>query len=146
MSAGVMPHDGPIRLGSVGLPTGRRIFGWDDDAPRLWATSEPVADAGQVWRELAGMIRDTGLVPIVLAFLDGGHEGRPWDEGELGEPRDLASADSIDAAAVLAENWSGSLPEDEEEFDENAAAAVAPFGLRFPGLAPGQEHSLAAPK
>src|SRR5260370_21848946 len=92
MSAGVMPDDGPIRLGSVELPPGRRIFGFDDDAPRLWATSQPVPDAGPVWRELAGLSGDTGLVPIVLAFLDGGHEGRPWDEGEIGEASDLASA------------------------------------------------------
>ena len=142
MSAGVMPDDGPIRLGSVELPPGRRIFGFDDDAPRLWATSQPVPDAGPVWRELAGLSGDTGLVPIVLAFLDGGHEGRPWDEDELGEPSDLASAGRLDAATVLAENWSGRLPEDEEEFDEDTAGEVAPFGLRFPDLAPDQKHSL----
>lgn len=142
MSAGAMPDDGPVRLGSIELPPGRRIFGWNDDAPRLWATLEPVPDAGRVWRELAGLSGATGLVPIVLAFLDGGHEGRPWDDGELDEPSDLAQAGSVAAATVLAENWSGSLPEDEEEFDEDAAGEVAPFGLRFPGLAPGQSHSL----
>jgi hypothetical protein len=116
-----MPDDGAVRLGSVELPPGRRIFGWNGDAPRLWATSEPVPGAGRVWRELAGLSGETGLVPVVLAFLDGGHQGRPCDGGELGEPGDLASADSVDAAGVLAENWSGRLPEDEEELDEDLA-------------------------
>jgi len=143
MSTGVLPNCGPTRQGSIVLPPGRRIFGWNDDAPRLWATSEPVPDAGRVWRELTGLSGETGLVPIVLAFLDGGHEGRPWDEGELEKPNDLASVGSVAATTVLAENWSGNLPDDEEEFDEDAAAEVAPFGLRFPGLAPRQNHSLA---
>src|SRR5260370_30937553 len=92
MSAGVMPDDGPIRLGSVELPPGRRIFGFDDDAPRLWATSQPVPDAGPVWRELAGLSGGTGLVPIVLAFLDGGHQVPPSRGDDLGGPSALASA------------------------------------------------------
>ena len=39
---------------------------------RLWATSEPVPDAGRVWQVLADMHQDTGLVPILLAFLGKG--------------------------------------------------------------------------
>jgi hypothetical protein len=142
MSAGAVPEDGPVRLGPVELPEGRRIFGWTGDAPRLWATSGPVPDGARVWRQLAGVSGDTGLVPIVLAFLDGGHEGRPWDEGELDEPGDLASVSSVDVASVLADNWSNSLPEDEEEFGEEDAGVLAPFGLRFPGLASAQDRAL----
>jgi len=38
------------------------------------------------------MHHDTGLVPILLAFM-GGHAGRPWDEGELDMRCDLAGVD-----------------------------------------------------
>lgn len=141
MVAGVVPADGPVRLGSVQLPAGRRLSGWDDDAPLLWATSEPVSDAGRVWQELAGMHEDTGLVPILLAFLDKGDEGRPWDEGELNDRCDLASVQSLDAAEVLAQSWAASLP-DAAGWDEELAGTLAPFGLEFPGLAPGQDQML----
>ena len=53
---------------------------WSDrpaDAPLLWATNEPVPDAPQVWQVLTGMHPDTGLVPILLAFMGDEHEGRP---------------------------------------------------------------------
>lgn len=50
-----VPADGPVRLGSVQLPAGRRLSGWGEDAPRLWAASEAVPDAGQVWQALTDM-------------------------------------------------------------------------------------------
>jgi hypothetical protein len=44
---------------------------------------------------------------------------------------------------VLASNWSGNLPEDDdEEFGEEDAAEIAPFGLPFPGMAPSQDQAL----
>lgn len=138
-----MPADGPLRLGSVGLPTGKRLSGWDDDGPLLWATSEPVPDSARVWQELSDMRPDTGLVPILLAFLDEGHHGRPWDEGELNDPCGLVDVDRLDAATVLAEQWANSLPDQEElEEDEEAAEMIAPFGVRFPGLAAAQDQAL----
>jgi hypothetical protein len=136
-----VPEDGPVQLGSVQLPEGTRLFGWDDEAPRLWATSEPVRDVGRVWQELAGMRQDTGLVPILLGFLDKGHHGRPWDEGELNYRCDLASVDQLDASAVLARSWADSLP-DPEEWDDELAEMVAPYGAQFPGLAAGQDQAL----
>lgn len=42
----------------------------------LSAASKPVPDAGRVWQALTDMNPDTGLVPILLGFLDGGHKGR----------------------------------------------------------------------
>ena len=138
-----MPANGPLRLGSVGLPAGMRLSGWDDGGPLLWATSEPVPDAGRVWQALSDMRPDTGLVPILLAFLDGGYRGRPWDEGELNDRCGLVDVDGLDVATVLAESWANSLPDPEElEEDEEAAAMIAPFGARFPGLAAAQDQAL----
>lgn len=139
--AAQVPNDGPVQIGSVELPVGSQLFGWDDDVPRLWATSKPIADAGRVWQELADMHPDTGLVPILLAFLNDGHEGRPWDEGELNDRCDLASVDRLDAATVLAQSWAESLP-DPEDFDAELAEQLAPYGREFPGLAPGQDRPL----
>lgn len=46
-----------------------------------------------------------GLVPILLAFLDGGQQGRPRDIGEFGPGCDLAALDRLGAVIVLAEQW-----------------------------------------
>lgn len=137
-----VPADGPVRLGSVQLPAGRRISGWDDALPRLWVTGTPVPDAGHVWQTLTEMRPDTGLVPILLGFLDGGHEGRPWDNGEFGARCDLAAVDRLDAATVFANEWAGRAPTAEELADPQAAAMVAPYGEQFPGLARGQDQVL----
>lgn len=137
-----IPADGPVRLGSVQLSVGKRISECDDALPRLWATSEPVPDAGGVWRVLTDMHQDTGLVPILLAFLDRGHEGRPWDARELGPRCDLAVVDRLDAATVLAREWAASAPTARELDDPELAAMVAPFGVQFPGLAPSQDQAL----
>ncbi len=141
MVAAGVPADGPVRLGSVQLPVGRRLSGWGEDA-RLWAASEPVLDAGRVWQALADMHPGTGLVPILLAFLDGGQEGRPWDIGEFGPGCDLAAVDRLDAATVLTGQWADSVPIAEELADPELAAMIAPFGEHFPGLARGQDQPL----
>jgi hypothetical protein len=122
-----VPADGPVRLGSVQLPDGRQL--WDQyfdpscsdqpaDAPLLWATNERVPDAPRVWQVLTGLHHDTGLVPILLSFMRGGHEGRPWDEGELDLRCDPAAVDRLDAATVLAEHWAGEVPTPEQLEDE----------------------------
>lgn len=139
-SAGV-PEDGPVRLGPVQLPDGRRLSRWGE--PRMWAAFEPVADAGLVWQALTDMHPDTGLVPILLGFLHGGHTGRPWDSEGLGLPCDLAAVGRHDAAAVFAEEWACSVPTAQEmQSDWEAAEMVAPFGEQFPGLALGQDQAL----
>jgi hypothetical protein len=139
-----IPPDGPVRLGSVQLPAGKRLAAWDDPTPVLWATCELVTDAPVVWQVLSGLHPDTGLVPILLSFLRDGHEGRPWDEGELYLRCDLAEVDQLDAATVLAQCWAGRAPT-RREFErepEFFAHCFPPFGLQFPGLAPGQDHAL----
>ena len=54
-----MPPDGPVRLGSVQLPDGARISGWEGE-PLLWATTAPVRDVGRVWLELHETQQQTG--------------------------------------------------------------------------------------
>jgi hypothetical protein len=144
IAAGQVPPDGPVRLGQVQLSEGRRLPEWDASEPLLWATSTPVPGAGQVWQALNGLHHDTGLVPILLAFLDGGHQGRPWDTGEIDSRCDLAAVDRLDAASVLAQQWASSAPtpKEFEREPELLAGWFPPFGLEFPGLAPGQDREL----
>ena len=87
---------------------------------------------------------DNGLVPILLAFLDGGQEGRPWDVGELDLRCDLAAVDQLDAASVLAQAWAGKAPtpKEYEHEPEFFADWFPPAGSQFPGLAPGQDQAL----
>jgi len=137
-----VPEDGPLQLASVQLPDGKQLTGSDDSAPLLWASSEPVPDAGQVWRVLTDMHKDTGLVPILLAFLDRAHEGRPWDEGELNDRCDLAAVDRLDAATVLAKEWAGSAHSaDELEEDPGWAEMIAPYGEHSPAWRPARTRS-----
>jgi Domain of unknown function (DUF4253) len=141
-----IPAAGPVRLGSVQLPDGRQLSDRcaDPPLPLLWATNDPVPDAPRVWQVLTGMHHETGLVPILLAFLGGDHKGRPWDAGELDVRCDLAAVDQLDAAAVLAQAWTGKTPS-AEEFEgepEFVADWFPPVGSEFPGLAPGQDQAL----
>jgi hypothetical protein len=120
-----VPPDGPVRLGSVQLPDGRQLSDCytDTPLPLLWATNKPLTDAPRVWQMLTGMHRDTGLVPILLAFLGDDHEGRPWDEGELDARCDLATVDQLDATSVLAEAWAGKAPS-RKEFRSRSPVSV----------------------
>lgn len=134
-----LPADGEVRLGSVLLPEGKQISGWTAD-PLLWATSEPVPGAGGVWLALRDMQEQTGLVPILLAYLNEDAQDRPWDSGELDGGCGLPDVDRLDPAGVLASSWADSL--DPEDGSPEQARRVAPFSLRFPGLAPGREELL----
>jgi hypothetical protein len=137
-----MPLDGPVQLGSVQLPAGVRLGEGDEGGPLLWATSDLVPSAGRVWQELTDMHSGTGLVPILLGFLDG-EDGRPWDSWELDDRCSLESVDRLDPALVLAQSWRDSVPSEEELEDEpEAAAMIAPYGSQFPGLARGQDEPL----
>jgi hypothetical protein len=146
MVAALIPADGPVRLGSVQLPDGRQLSDVyaDPPLPLLWATNDPVPDAPRVWRVLSSLHHETGLVPILLAFLGGGHQGRPWDAGELDIRCDLAAVDQVDAASVLAKAWASNQPHPQEyEYEpEFFADWFPPFGSQFPGLAPGQDQAL----
>jgi Domain of unknown function (DUF4253) len=136
MTSSTVPSDGTLRLGPVQLPKGRQIAGFESE-PLLWATVEPVPDAGRAWLGLRRVRDQTGLIPILLAGLSKEEPGRPWDTGELDEPIDPRDVDTLDAATVLATCWSDSLgTPDDAELDPGQARAIAPFSAQFPGLAP----------
>lgn len=127
-----LPDDGEVVLGGVHLPAGQRISGFSGDVV-AWATDEPLAAAGSLWFALSAASGATGLVPVLLGGLDG-DTARPWDNGEFDAPYDVRGADQLPAERVLAACWSAS--QEDEGDDAAAVAARAPFGRRFPGLAP----------
>jgi hypothetical protein len=153
MTVADVPEDGELQIGSVSLPTGRRIRsnnGWGE--PVAWATTEPVPNAGRVWVALSEAHAQSGLVPLLLAGI-GGDPARPWDTQEFRDPDDVTELDDLDAAELLREDWLSKTIECDEEGqeyeDEDFAKAIedeiAPFSRRqFPGLAQAEDHQLSA--
>jgi hypothetical protein len=136
MATGVLPEDGPVQVGPVTLPAGRRQYSEDDGQLVAWATEDPMPDAGRAWLALSAVHAETGLVPVLLepAPTAGDHGDPPYFGFYL--PADVALMDRMFAETVLARDWSG-------EFDAPGAAAHrAPFGDRFPGLAPAESEHL----
>jgi len=133
-----VPADGPVKVGEILLPAGRRLEGDPDmappgiemiTAPVVWLTNTPVADAGALLYRLRAPSSQIGLVPVLLEGMES-EPSRPWDSKEF-SPTDPRRTDHFDAAQALEEMWSRSVdPEDEESL-----VPVRPFGLEFPGLA-----------
>ncbi len=141
MSYASLPDDGEVMLAGVHLPAGQRVSGFTGDV-LAWATDEPVREAGAAWFTLSAAHRQTGLIPVVLAGLDG-DTSRPWDNGEFDAPYDVTQLDQLPAERVLAACWAGAL-EDDGAGDDRAGAGLAPFGRRFPGLAAPETAALGA--
>jgi Domain of unknown function (DUF4253) len=138
-----LPEDEELRIGSVTLPGGRQLTAdYGSGEPVAWATIQEVPDPGLVWSALSEAHPETGLVPFILAGLDG-DTSRPWDEGEFEDPSDTTELDHLDAATALEAMWTTSL-EDPDQEDAEAQAERAPFTRRFPGLAP-PEHTPLTP-
>jgi hypothetical protein len=132
MVNGLLPDEGPVRLGPVALPAGRPVHGYGGRYQAAWATVDTVPGSGRIWAALSELHPQTGLVPIQLDSLaaDG---TRPWDGGDLIEPADPGAADGVDAGALLENLWRGSVWPDED--DAEAMERWAPFTLDWPGLA-----------
>lgn len=137
MPADQLPEDGELRLGPVTLPAGKRLFTVAPE-PVVWATNQPVSEPGRLWSQLSSLLPVTGLVPILMAGLDGS-TARPWEEGDLAGPNDLTGLDDLDPADVLAHGWDSYMSDDQ---DEELAAEIAPFSVQFPGLAPPEQIRL----
>jgi hypothetical protein len=133
MANGQLPEDGPARIGSIELPTGKVIRGYRVERPVAWATAKPVPRSGQVWDALSQLQPQTGLVPILLDGMDG-DPARPWDDEDFVPAEDPRMADDIDVASELSNMW---WPPQGHEPHE----LVVPF-TRFPGLAPAETEPL----
>jgi hypothetical protein len=139
MSLGAVPDDDEIWIGGF-LVRGRQLRTASGE-PIAWISSMPVGSAGLKWDEMGEESAESGLQPFLLSGLHGGTE-RPWDSGEAdGEPEDTTAIDSMDAAQLLDHWWPGHSEEQLAE-DEELREIFAPFGERFPGLAPSVEEKL----
>jgi hypothetical protein len=143
MTVADVPENGELQIGSVRLPTGRRIrAGHGSGGPVAWATIEPVPDAGRVWVALSQTHAQSGLVPFLLDGIAGDTE-RPWDAQEFRDPN-VIGLDHLDADVVLRERWQNQTTEyddydeedeededyEDEDFVRDVAEAVAPFSRR----------------
>ncbi|HEY1319166.1 MAG TPA: DUF4253 domain-containing protein [Streptosporangiaceae bacterium] len=140
MSLAAVPDDGEVYIAGVGMWCPGRQLRAASGVPAAWASDRAVGD-GQVWGAVAEESAKSGLQPFLLSGMDGGTE-RPWDTGEaVSEPEDTGAIDSMEAAQVL-DGWWWGPSEEELADDEELREMFAPFGERFPGLAPAVEEKL----
>jgi len=145
VDAGVLPEDDEdLAFTIFGLPgPGRRHIG--REGPVTWITDWTMTSAGMSWARLNEKAAKTGLRPFLLADMPG-EPGRPWGtpgsvrNEVIDTPLDIATIDRLDAAAILASYWWADDADLAE--DEDLRGIVAPFGGRFPGLAPAIDEDL----
>lgn len=141
MSLSAVPDDGEMSIAGTGMSRAGRQLRAASGVPVVWVSDRPILSAGIIWTDMAKKSARSGLQPFLLSGLDGG-TARPWDTGEqVSEPEDTTAIDRMDAAEVL-EGWWWDVSEDELAEDEDLRAMFAPFGPRFPGLAPAVEEEL----
>jgi len=154
MSLGAVPDADMMVMGDIWEP-GRQLH-TQSGVPVAWVTDrvcggaglisddpdERSAESGLSWFGRAGETfrRWPGLQSFLLSGLDGG-TARPWDTGEqVSEPQDTTAIDRMDAAGVLEGWWDAQIPgQGEFAEDEDLREILAPFGGRFPRLAPAVE-------
>jgi len=164
MSVGAVPDADEMLIGGMGMP-GRQIRAASGGRlqagkPVAWVTDKAFSGAGAIWADLDEKPAEPGLSgyrhaektfrkwpglrPFLLSGLDGGTT-RPWDTGEgFSEPEDTTAIDAMDAARVLEGRWAARFPSEEElaKDEEGWRGMFAPFGARFPSLAPAVEEEL----
>ena len=140
MSLSAVPDDGEMRVAGTGMWQAGRQLRAESGVPVVWVSDRAVG-SGLIWADVAAESAESGLQPFLLSGMDGG-TARPWDTGEqVSEPEDTGAIDSMDAAQVLDGWWWGPSEEELAE-DEELREMFAPFGERFPGLAPALEEEL----
>jgi predicted DNA-binding WGR domain protein len=127
---GTLPATSGDRVGGISLPPGRLFTAAAEGGPRgprpvLWISESPLERVSETWGSLASAFAETGLWPLIV---DPEDRLESFSERLMDVPRGRPS----DAARILQRWWRDSVGE-EGEFDEGA---YAPFGRRFPGLAP----------
>lgn len=121
------------------LPPGRLVHcDYGKGRPVLWM-SDGLVKAG-VWARLCSSSEDLGLWPLLLEALEPDDEFRPWGSGELSSDR-TSDPKSQDANKVLARWWRDCAADEDDDSDDERAmagrpAVTAPYGRRWPGLAP----------
>lgn len=129
----------PRMLLETPLPPGRTISSEDGSGvdQSFWLSDGP-APAG-LWARICAEHARTGLWPLLLDSRDpDDSEFRPWASGEL-SPERMSSPRAHDPAELLAQWWGEYTVtgEDDDMLPPGERAAVtAPFGQRWPGLAP----------
>ncbi|HVM08737.1 MAG TPA: DUF4253 domain-containing protein [Acidimicrobiales bacterium] len=112
---------------------GHRIAGHGTETG-LWVSDAPVEDAGAAWLTIARDPVAPGFVAVLIDESDGS-----WvEEPDWFEPGYLASDADADLVSTLTSWWEDVLVDegDDGEDGELVAEETAPFGRRFPGLAP----------
>lgn len=135
------------------LPPGRMVTSdeGDGDVAPLWLSDG--AASADLWARLRAEHAVTGWWPLLLDSLDpGDDEFRPWASGEL-HPQDMSAPQAHSPSELLAAWWEkhahDGLAQDCEGCEEGKEvearqspdgppAATAPFGLSWPGCAPGR--------
>jgi hypothetical protein len=139
MDLAAVPDDGEFWISGMWQP-GRQLRA-ASGTPVTWVSGRPFPGAGLIWADLAEETAESGLQPFLLSGMDGG-AARPWDTGEqISEPEDTRVVDSMDAGQVLDGWWWGPSQEELAE-DDDLRNMFAPFGERFPGLAPAVQEEL----
>jgi uncharacterized protein DUF4253 len=134
MSLAAVPDDGEMYIAGFGMWCPGRQLRAASGVPVVWVSGQAIG-GGLVRGDLAGESAGPGLQPFLLSGMDGG-TARPWDTGEqVSEPEDARAIDGMDAAQVL-DGWWWAPGEEDLAEDEGLREMFAPFGGRFPGLAP----------
>jgi hypothetical protein len=121
------------------LPLGRIVRSGDDGTgrPALWMSDEPASE--RLWAQAYADRSRSGLWPLLLEPLQHDEGFSPWESGELSFEQSTP-ADIHDPTSLLAKWWA-----DYTSYDPgsdplmNAVerhAVTAPYGTRWPGLAP----------
>ena len=130
--AGRLPQSRSGSVANVDLPAARLLQpspggGLRGSEPVLWVSDSPVRNVVEHWKRLARSFSDTGLWPLIV-------DPRTVGIDRLDEAlMDVARSVGADPFRLLRMWWHDSIGEDDEEQD---AETIAPFGRKFPGLAP----------
>lgn len=140
MSLSAVPDDGERNL--CGIRTAGRQLRAASGRPVAWVSDRAVG-SGLTWAALAEKSAGSGLQPFLLygvGFDAAGPLSERFGE-QVSEPEDTTVIDGMDVAHVL-EGWWWAPDEAELAEDEQLREMFAPFGARFPGLAPTVKEEL----
>lgn len=140
MSLSAVPDDGEMYINGM-WHAGRQLRA-SSGLPVAWV-SDSALGSGLTWADLAEKSAESGLQPFVLygvAFDAAGQLSERFGE-QVSEPEDTTVIDGMDVAQVL-EGWWWAPDEAQFAEDEELRERFAPFGGRFPGLAPAVEEEL----